>query len=124
VDTLGSAYAAVAPTRILDTRNCTGAAKGAVSDNGTVKLLVALGNTNLALGYWAQPIDAIDMNVTVAGTKSNGYLSLYSYARPPSRVPPTSTGAPAKPRRMPPTSVPVTRTGGSRSITAEAPIPT
>ena len=68
-------YETASPERLLDTRNGTGAAKGAVSDKGTVKLLVALGNTNLApVGY----MSAVAVNITVVDPSGNGYVTAYA----------------------------------------------
>lgn len=68
-------YAPAIPERLLDTRNGTGAPKGAVPNNGTVKLLVALGNT-----FLAPPGDmsAVTVNITVVNPTAGGYVTAYA----------------------------------------------
>jgi hypothetical protein len=68
-------YEPASPERVLDTRNGTGAAKSPVPDNGTVKLLVAIGDTNIApAGY----MSAVAVNITVVDPSSNGYVTAYA----------------------------------------------
>jgi hypothetical protein len=75
VTTLGSAYAPLTPTRILDTRKGVGAPQGAVPAGGTVKLLVAR-NTE----YLPPPGDmnAAVVNITVVNPTGNGCVTAYA----------------------------------------------
>jgi hypothetical protein len=68
-------YQPVSPVRVLDTRKGTGAPKGAVSNGGTVKLLVALGDTNLAP---AGDMTAVAVNITVVNASNGGYIAAYA----------------------------------------------
>ena len=70
-----SLYAPAIPERVLDTRNGTGAPKGAVQAGGTVRVLVALGNT-----FLAPPGDmsAVAVNITVVNPSSGGYVTAYA----------------------------------------------
>lgn len=70
-----SLYEPAIPERVLDTRNGTGAAKGAVHGGGTVKLLVALGNTFLAP---PGQMSAVAVNITVVNPTSGGYVTAYA----------------------------------------------
>ena len=73
-DTAGSGYTAYGPTRILDTRNGTGAAKAKVSTGSSVTVLVAGRNlipTN---------VSAVALNLTVTNATGNGFLSAYADA--------------------------------------------
>lgn len=68
-------YKPASPERVLDTRNGTGAKAGAVANGGTVKLSVALGDTNLApAGY----MSAAAVNITVVNPSGNGYITAYA----------------------------------------------
>lgn len=71
----GSDYTPYGPVRVLDTRNGTGAALGAVAAHGTVKLKVA------GAGETGDPIPsgitAVVMNVTAVTPTSNGVLTVY-----------------------------------------------
>ncbi len=68
-------YEPAIPERLLDTRNGTGAPQGAVPNNGTVKLLVALGNS-----FLAPPGDmtAVAVNITVVNPSAGGYITAYA----------------------------------------------
>lgn len=68
-------YQPVSPVRVLDTRNGTGAPKSAVSNGGTVKLLVALGDTNLAP---VGDMTAVAVNITVVNASNGGYIAAYA----------------------------------------------
>ena len=68
---IGDTYSPVGPTRLLDTRDGTGAAKGPVAKNGTVRLDVA--------GHAGVPSDAaaVLLNVTTTDAKTAGHLTAY-----------------------------------------------
>lgn len=70
-----SLYAPAIPQRVLDTRKGTGAPQGAVQAGGTVKLLVALGNTVLAP---PGKMSAVAVNVTVVNPSAGGYVTAYA----------------------------------------------
>jgi surface antigen len=67
----GSGYVALSPTRILDTRTGTGAAKAKVAAGGTVPLTVT--------GIASVPTTAaaVVLNVTVTGPAGAGYVTAY-----------------------------------------------
>ena len=68
--TVGSDYTAYGPTRILDTRHGTGAAKAKVSTGGHIVLKIA-GNGSIPAG-----VTAVALNLTVTdATGANGYIS-------------------------------------------------
>jgi hypothetical protein len=68
-------FETASPERLLDTRNGTGAPEGKIPAGGTVKLLAALGNTNLPpVGY----ISAIAVNITVTDPNGNGFITAYA----------------------------------------------
>lgn len=72
VTTVGSAYTAVNPTRLLDTRNGTGAARAKVGKKGLVKLKVA--------GVGPIPADGVTaavLNVTVTDAVGSGFITAY-----------------------------------------------
>lgn len=71
ISTLGSGFAPVAPTRLLDTRNGTGAAKAKVGANGTVKLTVA-GKAGLP-----SSATSVVLNVTVANGSAGSVLTVF-----------------------------------------------
>ena len=89
--TSGSGYTAYSPTRILDTRNGTGAKAAALGAGKTLSLQVTgagiSGNTIPA------GITAVALNVTAVSPTANGFLTVYgdqdAYGGPES-VPPTS----------------------------------
>jgi hypothetical protein len=68
-------YSPAIPERLLDTRKGTGAPSGAVPNNGTVKLLVALGNSFLAP---AGDMSAVAVNITVVNPSAGGYVTAYA----------------------------------------------
>ncbi|HEY6789315.1 MAG TPA: right-handed parallel beta-helix repeat-containing protein, partial [Trebonia sp.] len=68
---VGADYTPVTPTRILDTRNGTGLAAGAVPANGTITLPLATID-----GVPATSISAVAMNVTVTQPTAAGVLSV------------------------------------------------
>ncbi|WP_152626700.1 hypothetical protein [Streptacidiphilus carbonis] len=68
-------YQPATPQRLLDTRNGTGAPKGAVSSGGTVKLLVALGDTYLPP---AGEMTAAAVNITVVNATNAGFVTTYA----------------------------------------------
>ncbi|MGY5009612.1 PKD domain-containing protein [Streptomyces sp. 900105755] len=72
--TVGPAYVAVSPKRILDTRNGTGAAKRKVGPGGVVRLKV-LG----VGGVPASGVTAVTMNVTDADATTSSYVTVYPY---------------------------------------------
>ncbi|MEU6479903.1 hypothetical protein ABZ858_24055 [Streptomyces sp. NPDC047017] len=65
-------FVPLTPTRFLDTRSGTGAAKARVGAGGTVKLKVAG-----AHGVPATGVTAVVMNVTAVAPTSNGFLTVY-----------------------------------------------
>ena len=72
VTTLGSAYAPVTPTRILDTRKGTGAPKAPVAPSSIVKLHVEGTGPIPASG-----VTAVVLNVTVVATTGAGFITVY-----------------------------------------------
>lgn len=68
------AFVPIAPSRVFDSRRD---GDGQI-ENGIVY--------DLALGEWANAADSIEMNVTVAGEKSNGFLTLFNYGVPVPRT--------------------------------------
>lgn len=73
VETAGSDYTPYGPTRVLDTRNGTGAPKAKVAANGTVKLQIA-GNGSIP----ATGVTAAVLNLTVTDATSAGFLTAYA----------------------------------------------
>ena len=73
----GSDYTPYGPVRILDTRNGTGAARGAVAAHGTVSLKVAGAGASSTAGPIPAGITAVVMNVTVVTPTRNGVLTVY-----------------------------------------------
>ncbi len=71
VRTAGSSYHAYGPTRLLDTRNGTGAPQAKVAAHGTVRLKVG-GNGGI-------PADAsaVVLNLTVTGASAGGHITAY-----------------------------------------------
>lgn len=63
------------PTRLLDTRKGIGAAQSPVANDGTVPLLVALGNNFLAA---PGDMSAVAVNITVVSPTGNGYIAAYA----------------------------------------------
>lgn len=74
VDTHGSTYAAVAPTRVLDTRKGIGAPNAKIAANGTVAVDVLSG---VAGAPAASTITAVVLNVTVTNPIDGGYVTAY-----------------------------------------------
>ncbi|AUG78619.1 hypothetical protein CFP65_3839 [Kitasatospora sp. MMS16-BH015] len=74
----GSGYTTATPTRLLDTRDGTGAAKAPLTNGKPVDLQIA--------GVRGVPKDitAVTLNVTATGTTDHGYLTAYPHgsARP------------------------------------------
>ena len=71
--TVGDGYHAVSPTRLLDTRNGTGAPAGAVGSMQTVTLHLPTSVT--ASGHGA--LAAVVLNVTVTQPQANGDITVY-----------------------------------------------
>lgn len=72
--TVGPAYIAVSPKRILDTRNGTGAPKRKVGPGGVVRLKVpGMG------GIPTSGVTAVTMNVTDADATASSYVTVYPY---------------------------------------------
>ncbi|AUG79316.1 N-acetylmuramoyl-L-alanine amidase [Kitasatospora sp. MMS16-BH015] len=71
ITTAGSHYTAYGPTRLLDTRNGTGARLGKVGPFSTVRIKVA--------GQGGVPADAVAaaLNVTATGTEQGGFITAY-----------------------------------------------
>ena len=80
--TVGDAFVPVRPTRLLDTRNGTGAAKGKLGAKKPLRLKIA-GAGGLPTGG----ITAVTLNVTVTGPSSGSWLAAYPDGAP---VPSTS----------------------------------
>lgn len=79
--TVGAAFVAAGPVRMLDTRNGTGAPERPVGAGGVVRLKV------LGVGYVpASGVTAVTLNVTDAGATASSYVSVYpdGTARPSS----------------------------------------
>ncbi|MFZ3467584.1 hypothetical protein ACODT3_39485 [Streptomyces sp. 4.24] len=72
VKTLGSEFTPYAPTRLLDTRSGTGAAKGKVEAYSSTRLKVA-GNGGIPAG-----VTAVALNVTATNTTSGGHVSVFA----------------------------------------------
>jgi len=72
VNTLGSAYAAVTPTRLLDTRDGTGAAKHTVGPNSIVKLRVEGAGPVPSSG-----VTAVVLNLTAVTVAGAGFVTAY-----------------------------------------------
>jgi hypothetical protein len=72
VTTLGSAYAPVTPTRILDTRKGLGAPKAAVNPGSIVKLHVEGTDSIPASG-----VTAVVLNVTAVAATGSGFITVY-----------------------------------------------
>ncbi len=68
----GSAYVAVAPARILDTRNGTGAPRSTVGPKGTIKVKV----TGVG-GVPADGVTAVAFNVTAVGPTTTSFVTVY-----------------------------------------------
>lgn len=69
--TMGTNYTAYGPTRLLDTRNGTGAAQGAVAAGGVIKLKVA------GVGSIPANAQAVVLNVTVTVPTAAGAIAAY-----------------------------------------------
>ena len=69
---VGAGYTPVTPTRILDTRNGTGAAKGAIAAGGTVTVTLPSQGAVPASG-----ISAAALNVTVTQPSATGWVSVF-----------------------------------------------
>ena len=75
----GGSFTKVTPQRIADTRNGTGVPRakvGAINGGGTALEVPVLNRANIP----ASGVDAVSMNVTVTGTRSNaygGYVTVY-----------------------------------------------
>ncbi|WP_329176350.1 right-handed parallel beta-helix repeat-containing protein [Streptomyces sp. NBC_01477] len=76
--TQGRNFTAVGPTRLLDTRNGTGAQKAKVPGRGTVRVQIA-GRAGVPAG-----VTAAVLNLTVTGSSAGGVITAYpdGYARP------------------------------------------
>jgi hypothetical protein len=71
---VAGAFGPLAPSRLLDTRNGTGAPHAAVAAHGTVSLQVT-GRGNVP----ASGVSAVVLNVTVAEPAASGYVTVYGY---------------------------------------------
>ncbi|WP_370131692.1 hypothetical protein [Streptacidiphilus sp. EB103A] len=80
--TVGDAFVAVKPTRLLDTRNGTGTATGRLGAGQSLRLKITG-----AGGLPSNGITAVTLNVTVTGPSSTGWLAAYPDGAP---VPSTS----------------------------------
>ena len=69
--TMGTNFTAYGPTRLLDTRNGTGAAQGAVAAGGVIKLKVA------GVGSIPANAQAVVLNVTVTAPTAAGAIAAY-----------------------------------------------
>jgi hypothetical protein len=87
--TAGSEFVPYTPTRILDTRNAIGAPAAPIGPGGTLKLQV------VGAGPKTDPIPsgitAVVLNVTVAGSTSNGFLTVFTDQGPTGAAEPTPT---------------------------------
>lgn len=72
VTTAGSDYTPYGPTRILDTRNGTGAPKAKLAGGSVLKLKIA-GNGSIP----ASGVTSVALNVTVTNPTGGGYVSVY-----------------------------------------------
>ncbi|WP_158702253.1 hypothetical protein [Kitasatospora sp. MMS16-BH015] len=72
--TAGSGYVSTTPTRLLDTRNGTGAAKAPLTNGRPIELQVA-GRGGVPAGA----ITAVTLNVTATDTSDHGYLTVYPH---------------------------------------------
>ncbi|WP_277439004.1 hypothetical protein [Streptomyces sp. SPB162] len=72
MNTLGSAYSTVTPTRLLDTRNGTGAAKHTVVPNSIVKLRVEGAGPVPSSG-----VTAVVLNLTAVTVAGAGFVTAY-----------------------------------------------
>lgn len=70
----GSTYVPITPTRVLDTRNGTGAPKAKVGPNGTIAVNVTNGVT---LPANSGTISAVVMNVTATDETGSGVITAY-----------------------------------------------
>ncbi len=68
----GGRFTAVTPSRVLDTRDGTGARKGPIGPNGTIDF----GVLNVG-GVPASGVTAVALNVTLDQPTGNGYLSVW-----------------------------------------------
>ncbi|MFC9306211.1 hypothetical protein ACFTWH_03190, partial [Streptomyces sp. NPDC057011] len=73
--TAGSDFTPYTPTRILDTREGIGAAKGTVGPYGTTRLKIG-GNGGIPAG-----VTAVALNVTVTNTSGDGFVTVYPEGR-------------------------------------------
>ncbi|MYT21450.1 hypothetical protein GTW69_14315, partial [Streptomyces sp. SID7760] len=71
VVTPGSDFTPYAPTRLLDTRDGTGTAKGKVAPYATARVKIA-GNGSIPVG-----VTAVVLNVTATNTTSGGHVTAY-----------------------------------------------
>jgi hypothetical protein len=69
--TAGADYTAYGPTRLLDTRDGTGAPEARVTPEGTVSLRIA-GN-----GRIPNTVSAVALNVTVTNASASGFITAY-----------------------------------------------
>ncbi|MFF3728081.1 PKD domain-containing protein [Streptomyces erythrochromogenes] len=76
VRTLGSEFTPYGPTRLLDTRNGTGAVKAKVEGYSSARLKVA-GNGAIPAG-----VTAVALNVTATNTNSGGHVSVFASGEP------------------------------------------
>ncbi|MEV4612354.1 PKD domain-containing protein [Kitasatospora sp. NPDC049258] len=77
VTTAGSAYTAYGPTRLLDTRDGTGAAKPQPVQPYSSARVRIVGNGGIPSG-----VTAVVLNVTVTGTSSGGHITAYGEGDP------------------------------------------
>jgi hypothetical protein len=76
-DDAAAGYTTLLPARLLDTRNGTGAAKGAVAPSGTVALTVAGAGSVPATG-----VTAVALNITAADESAGGFVTAYPDGKP------------------------------------------
>jgi hypothetical protein len=67
------AFVPMTPTRLLDTRNGTGAPRSAVANSSFVPFTAAGGSTGVPTG-----VSAVVLNVTAVGPTASGYITAYA----------------------------------------------
>jgi len=75
VTTDGSTYVPVTPTRVLDTRNGTGAPEAKIGPNGTIAVNVEPANVVVPVNMGT--ISAVVMNLTATDETGNGVITAY-----------------------------------------------
>lgn len=87
--TAGSEFVPYTPTRILDTRNAIGAPTAPIGPGDTLKLQVV--GAGLKTDPIPSGVSAVVLNVTAAGSTSNGLLSVYPDDEPGILTPPATS---------------------------------